>query len=56
MANIGSMEDTQNLFKKTLADFMENGMEAELDDELGYSRYDKNKDTEPTDFLCRKVL
>ena len=47
MANIGSMEDIQGLFKETIAEFMENGPEAELDDELGYSRYDyKNKDTD----------
>ena len=45
MANIGSMDDIQNLFKETIAEFMENGLEAELDDELGYSKYDyKNKD------------
>ena len=34
MANIGSMDDIQNLFKETIAEFMENGLEAELDDEL----------------------
>ena len=46
MANIGSMDDIQNLFKETIAEFMENGLEAELDDELGYSKYDyKNKNT-----------
>ena len=47
MANIGSMEDIQSLFKETIAEFMENGLETELDDELGYSKYDyKNKDTD----------
>lgn len=47
MANIGSMNDIQNLFKETIAEFMENGLEAELDDELGYSKYDyKNKNTD----------
>lgn len=46
-ANISSMDDIQNLFKETIAEFMENGLEAELDEELGYSKYDyKNKDTE----------
>ena len=35
MANTGSMDDIQNLFKETIAEFMENGLEAELDDELG---------------------
>ena len=47
MANIGSMDDIQNLFKETIAEFLEDGLEAELDDELGYSKYDyKNKDTD----------
>lgn len=40
MANIGSMDDIQNLFKEPIAEFMENGLEAELEDELGYSKYD----------------
>lgn len=45
-SNISSMDDIQNLFKETIAEFMENGLDAELDDELGYSKYDyKNKDT-----------
>ena len=47
MSGISSMEDIQDLFKETIAEFMENGLEAELDDELGYSKYDyKNKDTD----------
>ena len=46
-SNIGSMEEIQRLFKETIAEFMENGLEAELDEELGYSKYDyKNKDTD----------
>ena len=46
-SNISSMEDIQNLFKETIAEFIENGLDAELDDELGYSKYDyKNKETE----------
>lgn len=46
-ANIGSMEDIQKLFKETIAEFMENGLEAELEEDLGYSKYDyRNKDTE----------
>ena len=45
--NISSMDDIQNLFKETIAEFMENGLDAELDDELGYSKYDyKNKETD----------
>lgn len=47
LSNVGSMDDIQNLFKETIAEFMENGLDAELDDELGYSKYDyKNKDTD----------
>ena len=47
MANIDSMDDIQNLFKETIAEFMENGLEAELDEDLGYSKYDyKNKTTD----------
>ena len=46
MSNVGSMEDIQKLFKETIAEFMENGLEAELDEELGYSKYDyRNKET-----------
>ena len=47
MSNVESMEDVQNLFKETIATFMEAGLESELDDELGYDRYDyKNKQTD----------
>lgn len=46
-SNVSSMADIQELFKETIAEFMENGLDAELDEELGYSRYDyKNKDTD----------
>ncbi|KEJ92036.1 hypothetical protein EH55_06545 [Synergistes jonesii] len=41
------MDDIQNLFKETIAAFMENRLDAELEDELGYGRYDsKNKSTD----------
>ena len=47
LANIGSMDDIQSLFKETIAEFMENGLEAELDDELGYGKYDyRSKSTD----------
>ena len=46
-SNISSMADIQNLFKETIAEFMESGLEAELDEELGYSKYDyRNKETD----------
>ena len=47
LANIGSMDGIQDLFKETIAEFMEDGLEAELEEEPGYSRYDyKNKNTD----------
>ncbi len=47
MSNVSSMEDIQTLFKESIAEFLENGLEAELDEELGYSKYDyKSKDTD----------
>lgn len=50
-SDVSSMDDIQNLFKETIAEFMENGLDAELDEELdeelGYSKYDyRNKDTD----------
>ena len=38
-ANIQSMDDIQELFKDTIAEFMENGLDAELEEDPGYSRY-----------------
>ncbi len=47
MGGVNSMSDIQELFKETIAEFMENGLDAELEEKLGYSKYDyKNKDTE----------
>ena len=47
ISEISSMEDIQNLFKETISEFMENGLDSELDDELGYTKYDyKNKNTD----------
>lgn len=46
-ANVQSMDDIQDLFKETIAEFMQGSLEAELDEELGYEPYDvKNKNTE----------
>ncbi len=39
-SNVSSMADIQNLFKETIAEFMEDGLNAEPDDALGYSKYD----------------
>ena len=47
LSGVSSMDDIQSLFKETIAEFMENGLEVELDEELGYDRYDhKNKNTD----------
>lgn len=47
MASIGSTDDIQKLFRETIAEFMEDGLEAELDEELDYSKYDyKNKNAD----------
>lgn len=41
------MSDLRSVFKEMVGEVLENGLEAELDDELGYSKYDyRNKDTE----------
>ena len=39
LANVSSMDDIQELFKDTIAEFMENGLYAELEEDPGYSRY-----------------
>ena len=36
--DINDMSDINALFKKFVGDILENGLEAELDDELGYSK------------------
>lgn len=46
-SDICIMEDIQNLFKEAIAEFIEKGLDAELNAELGYSKYDyENKDTD----------
>lgn len=45
-ANITSMADMQELFKETIAEFMENGLESELEEKLGYSKYDYRQKAE----------
>lgn len=47
LSGVSSMEEIQSLFKEMIAEFMEDGLDAELTEELGYSKYDyKNKETE----------
>lgn len=55
VSNVSSMVDIQNLFKETIAEFMENSLDAELDDELGYSKYDyRSKDTAEMAIVARR--
>lgn len=45
--NVQSMDDIQELFKETIAEFVEGSLNSELDTELGYEPYDvKNKATD----------
>jgi len=47
VSGIKSAADAQNLVKEMLSETLEGMLEAELDDELGYSKYDyRNKQTE----------
>ena len=44
---IHDMDDINNLFKAMVSATLKNGLESELEEELGYSKYDyKNRDTE----------
>ena len=48
LANVGSMDDIQELFKDTIAEFMENSLEAELDDQLGMTARTRTRITAGT--------
>lgn len=44
---IETMDDLQDFYKEIIGGFLEDGLEAELEDELGYSKYDyRNKETD----------
>jgi len=46
-AGINDVAGVQELFKEMVSTVLENGLEGELDDELGYSKYDyRNKETD----------
>ncbi len=46
-AGINSMKDIRGLFQEMIGSFVENGLEGELEDQLGYSKYDYgNKETD----------
>jgi len=45
--DVKDFSDIQALFKGMVGEVLENGLEGELDDELGYTKYDyRNKETE----------
>ena len=47
LSGVEGMEDIQELFRETIAEFMESGLDAEMDEQLGYDRYDvKGKETD----------
>ena len=47
LSGVEGMEDIQQLFRETIAEFMETGLDAEMDEHLGYERYDvKGKETD----------
>ena len=46
-AGVQSMEDIQELFREMIGGFVDQGLEGELDEQLGYSKYDyRNKETD----------
>jgi putative transposase len=45
-ANVTEMEDIQRLFKETIAELLEGSLDAELEETLGYGRYDHTARTE----------
>ena len=46
-AGINDVSGVQELFKEMVSTVLENGLEGELEDELGYSKYDyRNKETD----------
>lgn len=47
LLDVEDYSDLRSIFKEMVGEVLENGLEAELDDELGYSKYDyRNKDTD----------
>ena len=47
LLEVDDMQDMKSVFKEMVGEVLENGLEAELDEDLGYSKYDyHNKNTE----------
>ena len=45
-ANVTGIENIQRLFRETIAEFLEGSLDAELEETLGYRRYDHAARTE----------
>lgn len=43
LLDVEDYSDLRSVFKETVGEVLENGLEARLDDELGYSKYDLSK-------------
>ena len=47
LMEVEDVQDLKSVFKEMVGEVLENGLEAELDDKLGYTKYDyRNKDTD----------
>ncbi len=46
--NVKSFDDLKDVFKLMVGEMLENGLEGELDDELGYTKYDYRNKTAVT--------
>ena len=56
VGNISSIDDIQNFFKETIDALMENDLEAELKEELGYNKYDRRKALLYTYYMVCRAL
>ena len=47
LLEVEDVRDLKSVFKEMVGEVLENGLETEFDDELGYTKYDyQNKETE----------
>lgn len=45
LADVNGLDDIQQLFRETIAEFMEDGLDSELNEHLEYDRYDAKEKT-----------
>ena len=55
-ANVTGMEYIQTLFKETIAEFMEDSLDAELKETLGYGKYDLPPEPNPEQQTAGTVI